>query len=564
MPAENDVNPSTALAITAPSAAFRSAIEARLGTSLHWLDVQALRERGLPFTWRALRAISGPQVIIALETADAETFAPLLAAYALMTHAHQATLIDARLHPLDLSRAALWRLAVHVANAALGGAAAALRQAARMIILQRQIPMRFTRRCPSSVLYVDTNIRNGVRPLASGALAHTIGVLNGMADIGLEVDCWRVWRAPEVRESVRYHAIARPTEPPFPLALYLQRFSARAEAAVARGTHERPDVIYQRMTEGDVTGVALSRRLRAPLVLEYNGSEVRMARMWGTRLRFEGLARLSEAVCLRHAHRIVAVAEPLREELLAKGVAPERIVVAPNGVDTERFDPDRFDTTARQGERAAWGVPAEAVVVTFLGTFGAWHGAEVLAEAVASLATKDEDAFGRLRAHVVFAGDGPRLAAVRAIIDRSAARAHCTFTGLVPQERAPALLAASDVLISPQGPQSDGRPFIGSPTKLFEYMAMAKGIVASALDQMADVMSPSLDARTLPTIAPAPDAPELGVLCRPSHVNDLAAAIRFLVTQPAWRARLGSNARARACARHTWRAHVMRIVEALE
>ncbi len=34
----------------------------------------------------------------------------------------------------------------------------------------------------------------------------------------------------------------------------------------------------------------------------------------------------------------------------------------------------------------------------------------------------------------------------------------------------------------------DGSRFFGSPTKLFEYMAMGKGIVASRLDQLAEVL----------------------------------------------------------------------------
>ena len=55
------------------------------------------------------------------------------------------------------------------------------------------------------------------------------------------------------------------------------------------------------------------------------------------------------------------------------------------------------------------------------------------------------------------------------------------LTGLVPQEDGPEHLAACDILASPHVPNADGTPFFGSPTKLFEYMAMGKGIVASNL-----------------------------------------------------------------------------------
>jgi glycosyltransferase involved in cell wall biosynthesis len=49
------------------------------------------------------------------------------------------------------------------------------------------------------------------------------------------------------------------------------------------------------------------------------------------------------------------------------------------------------------------------------------------------------------------------------------------------------LLDACDILVSPHIPLADGSDFFGSPTKIFEYMAMGKGIVASRLGQIGEV-----------------------------------------------------------------------------
>jgi len=93
----------------------------------------------------------------------------------------------------------------------------------------------------------------------------------------------------------------------------------------------------------------------------------------------------------------------------------------------------------------------------------------------------------------------------------------------------------------------DGTRFFGSPTKLFEYMAMGRGIVASRLEQIGDVLE---DGATALLVPPGDDAA-------------LARAVVRLVDDAALRARLGAAARERALERHTWTANVRGVVERL-
>ena len=65
---------------------------------------------------------------------------------------------------------------------------------------------------------------------------------------------------------------------------------------------------------------------------------------------------------------------------------------------------------------------------------------------------------------------------------------YITLTGMIFFIRVSQYLAAYDILVSPHVPNSDGAPFFGSPTKLFEYMTTGKGIVASNLDQIGEVL----------------------------------------------------------------------------
>ncbi len=110
-------------------------------------------------------------------------------------------------------------------------------------------------------------------------------------------------------------------------------------------------------------------------------------------------------------------------------------------------------------------------------------------------------------------------------------------------------------------PNDDGSPFFGSPTKLFEYMAMGKAIVASRLDQIAEVLAPSLTSSDLPLSTPSAHDERVAFLVTPGDVGELAAAIRALVESPAWRRFLGSRARREALDRYTWRHHVRAVVD---
>jgi glycosyltransferase involved in cell wall biosynthesis len=104
------------------------------------------------------------------------------------------------------------------------------------------------------------------------------------------------------------------------------------------------------------------------------------------------------------------------------------------------------------------------------------------------------------------------------------------------------------VLVSPHGKQADGGEFFGSPTKLYEYMASGRPIVASRLGQMGEVLTDG----------------ESALLVPPDDADALAEAIVRLIDDGCLRARLGQAARAAAEAHHTWRQNAERVLTCLE
>ena len=164
-------------------------------------------------------------------------------------------------------------------------------------------------------------------------------------------------------------------------------------------------------------------------------------------------------------------------------VDADRILVNPNGVDPDRYTP-AIDGGPRS--RARYGFDGKTVV-GFISTFQPWHGAEVLARGVRH-ADARSSRVPRLGAPV---DDRQRPGAGRDEADprgRRARRRVVISRAWSSRRRDPQYLAACDILASPHVPNADGSPFFGSPTKLFEYMAMGKAIVASDLDQIGEVL----------------------------------------------------------------------------
>jgi glycosyltransferase involved in cell wall biosynthesis len=247
-------------------------------------------------------------------------------------------------------------------------------------------------------------------------------------------------------------------------------------------------------------------------------------------LHLAALAALVERTNLRAADQVVVVSQPLQAQLVALGVPSDKVLVNPNGVDPSHFAP----VNGGIAQRAHLGLRS-TVTICFSGTFGVWHGIPVLAAAIPRVLA------ARPHARFLLLGEGP----LRHLVDGLGERV--LMPGLVPHATVPEYLAAADILVSPHGRQIDGGEFFGSPTKLYEYMAAGRPIVASGIGQIGQVLEHESTALLVP-----PDDPDA-----------LCAALVRLIDDPCLRVRLGEQARQRALAQHTWRHNADRLLAAL-
>ena len=167
----------------------------------------------------------------------------------------------------------------------------------------------------------------------------------------------------------------------------------------------------------------------------------------------------------------------------------------------------------------------------FAGSFSLWHGIAILQQAIIQLLSNPP-----CRLRFLLMGNGLLHAEMRLALAAYENMGEVVFTGTLPSDKVADYLDACDVLVSPHIPMPDGSRFFGSPTKIFEYMAMGKGIVASRLEQIAEVLEHG----------------ETAWLVTPGDVNELAEAIALLALNPAKRKALGEAARRAAVERHSW------------
>jgi glycosyltransferase involved in cell wall biosynthesis len=333
-----------------------------------------------------------------------------------------------------------------------------------------------------SILYAKSNFWVSVK--AGGSVGHVQGVISGFSRFGYRLTFAGLDKNVLADDHLPIESLTMTAIKPELNCLIFDDFFYNQLEKIKIPNF---GFVYHRMALNSIAALRYAKKHKLPFVLEYNGSEVWVQRNWGKRLFFEKFAQKLEDTNLRLADAIVTISKPLEEELLLKGVPKEKIVVYPNCVDVHKYDPSKFKTSDLSDLRASLDLRDDENVFTFIGTFGKWHGVDFMVQAIAELYSINEALFRNIKFLLI--GDGFMMKRVKEIIDGNPiSKKLFVFSGLIEQDSAIAYLAMSDAFLSPHIPQADGSKFFGSPTKLFEYMAMQKPIIASNLDQQGEIL----------------------------------------------------------------------------
>jgi glycosyltransferase involved in cell wall biosynthesis len=372
--------------------------------------------------------------------------------------------------------------------------------------------------------------------VAGGSITHTIGVCKGFADSGYEVLFLSSSNMHEAIGNLAHVYVIVPKvfrymSMEISQVYYNFKFFVGAVRLMRK---KKPAFLYQRASTLNCTGVLLSIILRVPLFLEVNSSAF-WGKLTSDRIRYRLLKLLFEKVNLKGACKLIVVSDGLKRRITKFGINADKVIVNPNGVDPAMFSP----TIESSG---ALGKLKQKIIVGFVGVFQDWHGVITLARAVKGVVSVNRNV------HFLFIGDGHLSEEMKTIVCRDGVEESVTFTGLVPYKLVPSYLSACSILVSPHQNMFDGSTFFGSPTKLFEYMATGKGIVASDVGQMSEVLKNNINA----------------ILVPPGDVRFLEEEICRLANDEALRKRLGQRAREDVLLNYTWLKNVERVTKAYQ
>jgi PEP-CTERM/exosortase A-associated glycosyltransferase len=313
-------------------------------------------------------------------------------------------------------------------------------------------------------------------PLHSGYAFRTRAIVKAQLAKGWEVACLTGPRHaadgpdPEVVDGITFYRT--PQQPPLrsPLREWreVKALRERLERLVEAW---RPDQLHAHSPVlTALAALPVARRHRLPLVYEIRAFWEDAAVGNGTgregSLRYR-LTRLIETRAARRADAVAVICEGLRKDLVRRGIAADKIIVSPNGVDMDLFgaplppDPQFARILGLE----------DAETVGFIGSFYDYEGLDDLIAAMPRLVER------RPKARLLLVGGGPMEAALKAQAAASPVADRIRFAGRVPHHEVERYYALIDILAYPR--KAMRLTELVTPLKPLEAMAQRKLVAAS-------------------------------------------------------------------------------------
>jgi len=232
---------------------------------------------------------------------------------------------------------------------------------------------------------------------------------------------------------------------------------------------------------------------------------------------------------LKRANWMIITNNFIKNQFVKHKFDANKILVAPNGVDLEKFDIKENQEECRK----KLNLPLDKKIVLYTGHLYEWKGVTTLAASSVSL---DEDTF------IIFVG-GTKEDIERFKSEILNLKSKIWVVGHRPHSEIPYWLKAADVLVLPNSAKEEISKFWTSPIKMFEYMASKRPIMASDLPSIREILNEGN-----------------AILVQPDNPQGLAEGIRKVLENKNLAEKISARA-FRDVQNYTWQKRVKKILE---
>ena len=316
-------------------------------------------------------------------------------------------------------------------------------------------------------------------PLHSGYTFRSAAILREQRALGLETyhltspRQGRTEKSEEIidgLEFLRTEPLA-PTLAKLPMVAQLadmRRLRQRLDEVVRR---IRPDILHAHSPVLNAwPALSVGKRHRIPVVYEVRAFWEDAAVDHGTTqegsLRYHATKAL-ETAALRRVDAVTCICEGLRNDILSRRIASERITVIPNAVDPSKF---AFRSAPDHALKTRLGLEGKRVL-GFVGSFYAYEGINLLLQTMPGLIRHNPETC------VLLVGGGPQEANLKRQAEALGIANHVVFTGRVPHADVTQYYSVIDVLVYAR--HSMRLTELVTPLKPLEAMAQGKLFIAS-------------------------------------------------------------------------------------
>jgi glycosyltransferase involved in cell wall biosynthesis len=223
-------------------------------------------------------------------------------------------------------------------------------------------------------------------------------------------------------------------------------------------------VLYSVPTNG-VQAILSSKLLSKPVV--FHAFDV-LHRMTGYNLLRAPTWTLERFVYQR-VNKMIVISASLGKYMRQIGVHAEDITLLPPAVDTRKFNPSVEGSTSRK----QLGIRIDEKVILFSGFLYEFSGVDLVLRSIKDM----REVVPNVR--LVICGEGPLQNKLTQMRREQGVENYVSILGRRPFEQMPSIVAAADVCINPY--LEDVRSTFAFPSKIAEYMAAGKPVVATDL-----------------------------------------------------------------------------------